>query len=378
MDPSVKRRLAIAFTTGSLVCLGFCPASAVAVHQSKVESDLVADSLARYRRGEFDTAVNELIGSRQVRSLVREFRNSAGAWIDRAPADDRHARTLVAAAMGVEVMAVTFLQHFEDYRVARDLIEWSCDRLRKFPAVDAERWIHLAFIALAQGARDDSALTGVKIAIGSFLAGGGPHAEHAGRRFPREGRFPLAHATAVWQVQMIAPFPLPSDYLYAQRAGRFEINDYGRQPLDFTLRVLAALFDDPGVGPEARLRSGVLKFERDDLAGAREDLRHADTTADVAVRSLAHLMLGTIADRAGDDQEALRRFRLAYAAVPSSTSSVALASRLYRSGQTEEATSVLQAYDATPPRPDPWDLYGQRDFRFFGAYKDQMRKALTK
>jgi hypothetical protein len=89
-------------------------------------------------------------------------------------------------------------------------------------------------------------------------------------------------------------------------------------------------------------------------------------------------MLGMIADRAGEGAEALRRFRLAHEAFSSSASSVALATRLFRSGQTEEATAVLRAFEAVPPGPDPWDLYGQRDFRFFGAYKNQMRSAVAK
>ena len=126
------------------------------------------------------------------------------------------------------------------------------------------------------------------------------------------------------------------------------------------------------------MRSGVLKFLRDDPAAASEDLRYADNAEDTAERALAHLMLGTIADRVDDKEEALRRFRLAYKIVPSSTSSVALAARLYRSGLAEEALAVSRAFDAAPPSPDPWDLYGQRDFRFFGAYRDQMRGGVTK
>lgn len=340
--------------------------------------DRVEDSLEQYRRGDFDNAVDHLMRSRQARSVVGEFRSNAGAWIDRAPAVDRHARTLVAAAMSVEVMAASFLHDFHDYSIARELVEWSCSRLKKFSPADAERWIHLAFIALAQGARDDSLLTGVTIHIGAFLPSTGAHAEHAGRRFPAEGRFKLAHATGVWQAQQIATFPLPPDYLYKTTAGRFGIDDGGTQRLDATLRLLAALFDDPGVGPEARLRSGVLKFVREDPAAAKEDLLRAAASGDPAVSSLAHLILGTIADRADDGEEALRRFRLAFEAAPSSASSVALASRLYRSGQIDDATVVLRVFDATAPSPDPWELYGQRDFRFFGAYKAQMRRGVAR
>jgi tetratricopeptide (TPR) repeat protein len=373
----MKRRTAIGVAGILVLCWLSLQGAAAALRQSDRSQDRVAESLERYQRGDFDNAVSALIGSRQVRSIVGEFRSRAGAWIDRAPVADRHDRTLVVAAMGVEVVSASFLQHFFDYQSARELIEWSCGRLSKFPPVDAERWIHLAFIALAQGARDDSALTGVRIAIGGFLPATGPHAEHAGRRFPQEGRFRLAHVTAVWQAQMIATFPLPPAYLYKGTAGRFEI-DIGDVALKETLRLLAALFEDRQVGAEARLRSGVLKFERDDPVAATEDLRQAVTGDDAAVRSLAHLMLGTIADRGDNSQEALRHFRLAYEAVPSSASSVALATRLFRSGKAEEATAVLRAFEAVPPGPDPWDLYGQRDFRFFGAYKAQVRRAVAK
>jgi tetratricopeptide (TPR) repeat protein len=338
----------------------------------------VVESLEQYRRGDFDNAVDHLIGSRQVRSLMREFRSNAGSWIERASAPDRHARSLVAAALSVEIVAASFNQHFLDYEAARGLVEWSCSRLRQFPPVDAERWIHLAFIALAQGARDDSLLTGVTVHIGGFLPSTGAHAEHAGRRFPGEGRFKLAHVTSAWQAQQIATFPLTPAYLYRATAGRFAIEDGDPRRLDTTLRLLAALFDDPSVGPEARLRSGVLKFLRENKAGALEDLKHADTAQDPAVRSLAHLMLGALADQAGDNREASHRYRLAYEAVPSSSSFAALASRLYRSGLAEESAMLLRTFEAAPPGPDPWELYGQRDFRFFSAYREQVRREVAR
>ena len=374
----MSRRLAIAIAVAS-VLLGASPhGSHIASRESPVTQNRVVESLEQYRRGDFDSAVDRLMGSRKARSVVGEFRSGAGGWIDRAPVTDRHARTLVAAAMSVEVMAASFLQHFFDYGIARELVEWSCSRLKKFPAVDAERWIHLAFIALAQGARDDSLLTGTTLYRGAHLPSPGAHAEHAGLRFPSEGRFALAFVTGPWQAQQIASFPLTPYYLNKQTYGRFEIDDYETPLLDATLRLLAALFDDPRVGAEARLRSGVLKFMREDTAAARVDLLRATSADDASVRSLAHLMLGTIADQADDGQEALARFRLAYEAVPSTSASVTLAARLYRFGRTDEATAVLKAFEAAPPRPDPWELYGQRDFRFYGAYREQVRRAVLK
>jgi hypothetical protein len=348
--------------------------------ETNAQENRVAESLERYGRAEFDAAVAELIGKRSVRSLVREFRNGAGAWIDAAPASERQARTLVGAAMSVELLAATFGQDWADYESARGLVEWSCSRLRRFGPVDAERWIHLSFVSLLQGARDDSLLTGRYIPVGVYLRPiNGSHAEHAGLRFPAESRFKLAFVTGSWEAQYIATWPLTPGWLTRETAGRFAISRPNDEAaLDATLKMLAALFDDRGVGAEARLRSGVLRFLRADTNAARDDLLSAETAGDPAVRYLVHLMLGTIADQSGQADEALRRFRLAYETVPASTASVALAGRLYRSGLTDEAARVLEQFDASPLPPDPWELYGQRDFRFFGAFRDRMRGALPK
>ncbi len=88
-------------------------------------------------------------------------------------------------------------------------------------------------------------------------------------------------------------------------------------------------------------------------------------------------MLGTIADQAGDASEAVRRYKLAYDTIPAATASVALASRLFRSGAVEDAAAVLRTFDSAPPPPDPWELYGQRDFRSFAVFRHEMRKAVA-
>ena len=66
-----------------------------------------------------------------------------------------------------------------------------------------------------------------------------------------------------------------------------------------------------------------------------------------------------------------------YNTIPAATASVAFASRLFRSGAAEEAAAVLRAFDSAPPPPDPWELYGQRDFRSFGVFRLDMRKAVA-
>ncbi len=272
----------------------------------------------------------------------------------------------------------TFGQSFEDYRATRDLIEWVCSRVRQHPPTETERWFHLTTIALAQGARDDSFLSGVKRLLSESLRTSGAHAEHASSRFPHEGRFKLASVTASWEAQFIATFPLPPNYLFKTLYGRFETESVDATgSIRRTLQQLQMLFGDPEVGAEARLRSGVLKFEFGDAPAARFDLQRAEAAKDDGVRHLAHLMLGAIAEQAGDRQEALRRFRLAYDILPASAASVALAGRLYRSGAEEEAREILQRFEAQAPPPGSLGVVqGSGTTDSSTDYRVRMRRAL--
>lgn len=341
------------------------------------QRDRVAERLTQYSDGGFEGALQALVGERSVRSVLGDFRKGAGAWIDQASAPEKARRAVVVAAFSAELMAVTFGQSFEDYRATRDLIEWACSRVRQHSPTESERWFYLTTIALAQGARDDSFLSGVKRLLSESLSTSGAHAEHASSRFPQEGRFKLASVTTSWEAQFIATSPLPPNYLFKTVYGHFKTESVdATASIRRTLQALPILFEDPDVGAEARLRSGVLKFELGDAPAARFDLQRAESAKDAGVRYLAHLMLGAIADQADNRQEALRRFRLAYDTVPASAASIALAGRLYRSGADDEARSVLRQFEERPPPPDPWELYGQRDFRFLGVFRTEMRRSL--
>jgi len=332
----------------------------------------VVSSLERYAQGNYDDAVKQVIGAKSVRPIVKDFRKNAGAWIDGAPAPERAQRIAVVGAMSLELMAATFNQHVDDYSESRVLIEWACERFRQLPPSEVERWFHLAAIALAQGAGDKKFIDGNGRRF-NFLD---KHAEHPTERFPREVRFRLAIATANPEAQQIATWLLPPGYMVDPAVTMIE-HQFERQLLDSSLQMLMELFDDPVVSTEARLRSGVLRFLRGDTTVAGTDLEHAEQAKDPVIRHVAHLMLGTIADQAGDASEALRHYRLAYETVPAATASVALASRLFRSGAAEEAAAVLRAFDAAVPPADPWELYGQRDFRSFTVFRHEMRKALA-
>jgi VWFA-related protein len=342
---------------------------------SQAQQSAVVSSLERYAQGDYDEGVKQLIGTRTVSSVLRAFRKDADAWIDRAPEAERAQRIAVVGAMSLELLAATFDQHRDEYVKSREIIEWACERFRRLPASEVERQFHLAGIALAQGAGDKRFIDGYQSSLTNFMPLGSHH-EHPIERFPREARFKLAIATANPEVQQIATWPLPPGYLVAPAPLRIE-HQYEREIINDSLQILSELFDDPAVGAEARLRSGVLRFVREDVTVARTDLAHAEPAKDPVIRHLAQLMLGTIADQAGDGSEALRRYRLAYDAVPAATASIALAGRFFRSGAVDEAAAVLRAFDNAPPPLDPWEFYGQRDFRSFAAIRHELRKAVA-
>jgi VWFA-related protein len=364
-SPSWLRRAAAASLT-LLACLALSP---------QAQQNNVVSSRERYAQGQYDAGVKQLLGTATVSSILKAFRKDAGGWIERAPAAERAQRTAVVGAVSLELFAVTFEQHRDEYVKSRDIIEWACERFRRLPASEVERQFHLAGIALAQGAGDKRFVDGYASSGNNFMPLGS-HAEHPTARFPREARFKLALATANPEVQQIATWPLPPGYLVYPALLRIE-HQYEREIISDSLQVLSQLFDDPAVAGEARLRSGVLRFVREDVTVARTDLEHAEQASDPSIRHLAQLMLGTIADQAGDASEAVRRYKLAYETIPAATASVALASRLFRSGAAEDAAAVLRAFDSAPPPPDPWELYGQRDFRSFDVFRHEMRKAVA-
>lgn len=366
------------FSAASLMlaaCLALSSGPVAETSSEPEQQSVVVASLERYAGGDFDGAVKQLIGTKKVSSILGAFRKDANAWIDRAPETERAQRISTTGAMSLELLAATFDQHRDEYVKTRELIEWACERFRRGPASEVERQFHLAGIALAQAAGDKRFIDGHQSSLTNFMPLGSHH-EHPLERFPGEGRFKLAIATANPEVQQIATWPLPPGYLVAPAPLRIE-HQYEREIIHDSLQMLSELFDDPAVAAEARLRSGVLRFVRDDIDVARTDLQHAEKADDPFVRHLAQLMLGTIADQTADSSEALRRYRLAYDAVPAASASVALASRLFRSGAVDEAAAVLRNFDSAAPPPDPWELYGQRDFRSFSVARHEMRRALA-
>ena len=356
-----------------LACLALSIRPVAETSSEPAQQNAVVASIERYAKGDFDAAVKQLIGTKKVSSVLGTFRKDANAWIDRAPEAERAQRISVTGAMSVELLAATFDQHRDEYVKTREIIEWACERFRRLPPSEVERHFYLVGIALAQAVGGKRFIDG----YGQRFMPLGSHHEHPLERFPREARFKLAIATANPEVTFITTWPLPPGYLVTGDTWKI---DYAEETpiMDSSIQILTELFNDPAVGAEARLRSGVLRFLRDDVAVAQTDLSHAEQADDPAVKSVAQLMLGAIADQAGDSKEALRRYWLAWGAAPSATASIALASRMFRSNAAGDAANVLRLFESSNPPPDPWELYGQRDFRAFTVLRNELRRSVAR
>src|SRR5688572_13680024 len=265
--PPIRSRLrrATAASLTFLACLAASTGPAAGRSEtsptSQAPQNNVVSGLERYAQGEYDAGVKQLLGTGTVSSILKAFRKDAGGWIERAPAAERAQRIAVVGAVSLELLAVTFDQHRDEYVKSREIIEWACERFRRLPASEVERQFHLAGIALAQAAGDKRFIDGFARYGASFMPLGS-HAEHPTERFPREARFKLALATANPEVQQIATWPLPPGYLVYPAPVQIE-HQYEKEIISDSLQVLSQLFDDPAAAGEARLRSGVLRFIRE-------------------------------------------------------------------------------------------------------------------
>ena len=161
--------------------------------------------------------------------------------------------------------------------------------------------------------------------------------------------------------------------------GRFETERGGDAArVKDTIQLLIALSGDAAVKHEARLRSGVARVMLDQPTEARADLEAALSSPDPAIRYVARLVLGAIEDHASRPLSALEHYRQAHQTIAASASSIALASLLYRLGRYSEAADVVAAFAQHEPPPDPWRLYGQRDYRFFPEFRAHMRQEVTR
>jgi tetratricopeptide (TPR) repeat protein len=208
------------------------------------------------------------------------------------------------------------------------------------------------------------------------------HASHAVRRFPDEPRFALAPVIVRRELNLVTNRPgTPLRFLVAQlaRIGEAGFVDVSPDKLAATIADLTRLADDQRIGPEARLRLGILLFHLNRLDDSARHLQLAAARSDDwFVQYLAQLSRGLLAQTAGQEKDAETGLRAAVDLSPTAQSGlIALAAHLFRSGAHEEASALMERLNTTTDAPDPWREYSFGDLRFWPTYQDQLREMLA-
>jgi hypothetical protein len=350
------------------VALSVAAATAAPREGAQSARERVISALDAYARGDYVESMAALRGKDPLRETVRHFREHVARWADADPIL-KPRRRAVAMAVTVELVSAGVAGRWDEYMAARPLIEWMCEAVRKEPPADAERLFHLATIGLLQGASDDTTLLG----FGSQEGRDG-HLFHAGARFPFEPRLKLA--LILTRPGMLAIGTRPVGVQVAYASVRWTPPDAARpaDALRDTFERLAALATEPAIEHEVVLRRGVLRF----MTGAPDavpDLQHAAASDEPFVRYLAHLMLGVFYERTGESRSAIGSYSLAERAIPGTAASMALASLLFREGQTDEAARVADEWARRPRVDDPWRQYEFGDYRLVPDVLSVLRSA---
>lgn len=312
------------------------------------------------------------------RDTLRRFRGDAGNWISRSQGPERIERERVASALAVELSAATLDGAIEDFVETRRFVEWTCDRLERHPPSEFERMVHLAWMAILQGAGDYE-LLGTD--DGPVKRPG--HLDHSLQRFPSEERLRLGRLVARDELRTIASAPIWRGDLAAPPSGRggagaiavvarwtFMTNRH-----QDIMDGLAAL-TGPLVRDEALLRRGVYQMLRRQSAEAALDLGQVASSSDKFVSFIANVALGALYYDSGDASAAAASYARAVSIVPATSARLGLATALLRSGEAREAAAVTAAMLRDERPVDPWRLYGLGLFHQLESYLASMRSAL--
>jgi tetratricopeptide (TPR) repeat protein len=288
----------------------------------------------------------------------------ASAWLKAPDADgDRRRRILALAILQAGHDA---LDNYFTWREVRWLIEWQCDQLRRGPVTEFEHvWLSASSVVI-QAAGDYSFLAW---AFSCDRLQPCDHAWHALSRFPEDRHFRFTRALPRLSVKPFARTPgeLLADPLF----GKPEFN----LRLAETFTGLRAFADDPVVGPEVRLKIGLLHYALNELPDCLRELKTASaTTDDPYVRYVARFVMGLVHDAEGRADVAIQHYEGALLALPSVRSGATwLAAKYFLAGRREDAFSLMDAvYAAPPPKVDPW--HRTNELRTWPDYYARLRE----
>ena len=343
--------------------------------QQKTNPLLLPRALDLYAEGQFDEGLTQIVTKSGF--TVED----ATRWINARGRVAQDRRKLVAATAALEYSTV------RQFLIPR-LMTWA-RTLVVAPPGSAETealWLR-ASIALSQGLGQWTFLT-----TGAVPAVAGPpsrsavptptigHAAYAAQRFPDNPYFRMAGVIAAEYSTSPA------------RAGRSprrfggDSSDPARSSTSNEARVLASAADsaqtltaNPAFRAEAHLRLGYIQFR---LGQNDAALQNFDQVVAAGGRSdfryLAHLYSGLALARVNRTSEAAAAFRAALRVVPRAGSATTLLTHvLLTSGQIGEAETLSGEFIAGPVnRNDPWDQYFFGDFPQLGELVGRLRERL--
>jgi len=357
-------RRRVGWTACLLSCIvlgGLAPARGVS------EPDPIPQALDQYSHGQFESAVVALTARADYRELLRRYADRAAGWTASAPPGERPRRQHIGIALATELVAESVDGTFTDYTRARPLIEWACNHLGRQAPSEFERWVHLASVAILDGAGDQDLLGTM-----DRSAPRQGHLHHAATRFPDDDRFQLARVIARREARIISARPISPSTLLG--LGAYAIAERGAPRLQDTFKLLSEL-DGPLVRDEARLRRGVLRFLIGQTGEAWQDLALASDSTDPFVAFLANMALGAIYDRTGEDAAAVARYSRAVRITAATSAELGLAAALFRQGRADEAADLTTRWVGGIRVEDPGRIYGLGMFHYLPSYLTSMREA---
>jgi tetratricopeptide (TPR) repeat protein len=209
------------------------------------------------------------------------------------------------------------------------------------------------------------------------------HREHAKSRVPDEPRFTLADVLAHGTARRMPNRPRTTAYFMARGYGDEAESERALEPTakEFVQEAIAAfapLVTMAPIAEESRLRRAILLFHVGDLQQSLRDLELAFKSDDAAVAYLAHVYAGLALDQLNRREEAIAQFRAALVIVPNARSAAfAAAADLFLLGDRQGGARLVNATLSAPLVSDPWRTFSLADYRFWPAYRQQLRASIT-
>ena len=384
------------FVAITIVCaVAVCASRPNALAQSKGYD--IPGWLDRYERGEYDAVLAEAWAARDIKTFGKQLAELTPRWAAAKGPESIDRRRLIAATFTLEAVRPTMVRVMPTVGspVGAPILEWACQLMRSTPTpLPAERWWHLAAVALIERSHNEYLLTGYldpRAKSHPF----GPvrnHLQHSAARFAEEPRFTLAALRSrevnitggkyFWLSRPPAPASRTGD---AARIA-MQLEEWWtiveRRDAPERRRLIAeynALATVDAVRAESQLRAGVLEFRLGNHEAALDHFRHVEpSTQEPALVYLSRFFRGKVFERLGRTAEAEAEYRSALRAVPlAESAATALSASLFLRDVRDEASELIDAMLTTRPTPvDPWREYWCGDCRLWSKYIDRLRAEL--